>query len=137
MREIKFRVWNKIRKVMSYDVTLYANRWVECVYVDGTEDKFPSKIAKEILAIMQYIGLKDKNGKEIYEGDILSTDLSRPYLIVCFRNGAFMVQCHDNGKDYYDLMAPMDEESDQVEHLEVIGNIYENPELLGSFGGEK
>jgi uncharacterized phage protein (TIGR01671 family) len=71
--------------------------------------------------IGQYTGLKDKNGKEIYEGDIISTDLDRPFNIVVFRNGAFVFQCHDNGKDYYDYM---------FSYGEVIGNIYENPELL-------
>ena len=68
---------------------------------------------------------------EIKEGDILSTDLDRPYLIVEFRNGAFMFQCHDNGKDYYDFMATTGENSNFTKYHEVIGNVYENSELLG------
>ena len=78
----------------------------------------------------RFTGLKDKNGTEIYEGDILSTDLDRPYLIVEFRNGAFMFQCHDNGKDYYDFMATTGENSNFTKYHEVIGSIYENSELL-------
>ena len=71
---------------------------------------------------------------EIKEGDILSTDLDRPYLIVEFRNGAFMFQCHDNGKDYYDFMATTGENSNFTKYHEVIGNIYENRKLLGRDG---
>lgn len=85
---------------------------------------------------MQYTGIKDKNGKEIYEGDIISTDLDRPFNIVVFRNGAFMFQCHDNGKDYYDYMFSVDEESDRWEYGEIIGNIYENPKLVGESDGD-
>lgn len=81
--------------------------------------------------ILQFTGLKDCNGVEIYEGDILSTDLSRPYLIVEFRNGAFMFQCHDGGRNYYDFMEPANERLKfSAKYHEVIGNIYENPELL-------
>lgn len=67
---------------------------------------------------------------EIYEGDILSTDLSRPYLIVDFRNGAFMFQCHDNGEDYYDFMTSVDDNSNFTKYHEIIGNIHEHSELL-------
>lgn len=78
----------------------------------------------------QFTGLADKNGKEIYEGDICSTYLSRPYLIVVFRNGAFMYQCHDDGKDYFDIMLPIEVESEVDKYTEVVGNIHDNPSLL-------
>ncbi len=73
----------------------------------------------------------DRNGNRIFEADLLSTDLSRPYLIVVYRNGAFMYQCHDSGKDYYDFMEPSDAEVvTQTKYHEVIGNIWEHPHLL-------
>ena len=80
----------------------------------------------------QYTGLKDKNGKRIFEGDIVSTDIARPYLIVEFRDGCFMFNCNDGGKDYYDIMLPILEDAQtEYKYGEIIGNIHDNPELLG------
>ena len=83
----------------------------------------------------QYTGLTDKNGKKIFEGDIVSTDIKRPYLIVEFRDGCFMFNCNDGGEDYYDIMLPICKEAHtEYEYGEIIGNIHDNPELLK--GGE-
>lgn len=139
MREIKFRAWDKKYNVMIQAESFQRDQmWISGIgevfeigewsdYGGGgkTEDD-----CSDQYILMQYTGLKDKNGKEIYEGDIISTDLDRPFNIVVFRNGAFMFQCHDNGKDYYDYMFSVDEESDRWEYGEVIGNIYDTPELL-------
>ena len=122
-RTIKFRAWEKNLKEMipvgEIDFnSLMINQSTTWRFIDEVE-------------LMQFTGLRDKNSVEIYEGDILSTDLDRPYLIVEFRNGAFMFQCHDNGKDYYDFMATTGENSNFTKYHEVIGNVYENSELLG------
>lgn len=133
MREIKFRA-KAIEQFVDGDQWVYGfgvsvvkltSGKSQCwMYTDnGTYEVDPETVG-------QYTGLQDKNGKDIYEGDILSTDLSRPYLIVEFRNGAFMHQCHDNGKDYYDFMLPSDTESNQDKYAEVIGNSFDNPNLL-------
>ena len=79
----------------------------------------------------QYTGLRDKNGKRIFEGDMVSTDIERPYLIVEFRDGCFMFNCNDGGEDYYDIMLPILKDPQSVyKYGEVIGNIHDNPELL-------
>ena len=78
--------------------------------------------------LMQSTGLYDKNGVEIYEGDIITTDLERPYLIVEYRNGAFMINCNDGSDDYYDIFFGTSEEPEEVyKYGEVIGNIHDNP----------
>lgn len=76
--------------------------------------------------IGQYTGLKDKNGTKIFEGDMISTDLERPYNIVEYRNGCFVLNCYDGGS-YYDIMFPTsDEQHTKYGYGTVIGNIYDN-----------
>lgn len=136
MREIKFKAYHSeygVGSVISmsfYEKTREINGDTECyAYYPKMNDSLLTSYND--VELMQYTGLKDKNGAEIYEGDILSTDLSRPYLIVEFRNGAFMYQCHDSGRNYYDFMEPANERLKiNTKYHEVIGNIYENPELL-------
>lgn len=123
----KFKAWHKHLKQM-YEVyaIFFDEGIVYCRSDEGTTHTFGYMDVE----FLEYTGLKDRNGTEIYEGDILKTDLSRPYVIVVFRNGAFMYECQDSGKRYYDFMTPPDKELDQDNYLEIIGNIYTNPELL-------
>jgi len=76
-----------------------------------------------IIAINQFTGLADKNGKEIYEGDILKDKYSDLY-IVFFKNGSFVYKSITEKLDlFYNL-------SNSNNQWEVIGNIYENSDLL-------
>ncbi len=112
MREIKFRAWNPKTKVLhSWEtiVTKWDNEEFTGLFLIP-QDKF--------YKLMQYTGLKDKNGKEIYEGDIIV------YLVIKYKS---VVEWEHGGFGFIGADGePMYTEED----FEVIGNIYENPELL-------
>lgn len=81
----------------------------------------------EDFILMQYTGLKDKNGKEIYEGDILNNGNGPVYVFWNENYQAFWVgyDSEESEKQYYASTSDFCTEAD-----EIIGNIYENPELL-------
>ena len=129
MRDLKFRLIDTKSAVRIDPKEFFITDSEVFIYYSDFDNSEKADMRHHV--ILQFTGLKDCNGDEIYEGDILSTDLSRPYLIVEFRNGAFMYQCHDSGQNYYDFMEPANERlKDITKYHEVIGNFYENPELL-------
>lgn len=78
----------------------------------------------------QYTGRKDKNGKEIYEGDIL--DVGNDYYgIIVFDCGGFKIRTFDTREDYNKWDIPDYLDTYYIEQCEIIGNIHDNPELIG------
>ena len=118
MREIKFRAWDKINKEMFNVESI--NFQERRVYRDVVSYRDFNDIE-----LIQYTGLKDKNEKEIYEGDILSNgNNEKPYKVI-FENGSYRAEFEGDFEEYsLDLIDVV------AQGCEVVGNIYENPELL-------
>lgn len=114
MRELKFRIWNGLQFVTKSEVYIKTCNGSLWDYDDGNLWSATAKI-------QQFTGLLDKNGVEIYEGDILSYEgihkVGDGVSIVSFEDGSFMIDEDIASKDW------------AVEHI-VIGNIFENSELL-------
>ena len=125
MREIKFRAWHKEKKIMGnvlgidilHKETFFSNEDVDCYEHTDFKD----------IELMEYTGLKDKNNKEIYEGDIVKLRANHGIGVIKYYDewGAFVVEYIKPrplavlGMNYY------------KEDIEILGNIYENSELLG------
>lgn len=137
-REIKFRIWDVENKEMlkvqelDFESTFYGGR------IAIRPDQYNDYFDTEDMILMQYTGLHDKNGKEIYEGDIvLYEDWEMAYEgggNDSFINKGIVEYCEDNccynvtERQTVDITDVLYKDN---EDLEVIGNIYDNPELLG------
>ena len=136
-REIKFRAWDTEQEVFidlnthKIGAMLYDNTIVMSTGWDGEDNPTWdwSRVSLERYEWLQFTGLLDKNGKEIYEGDIVSLDSWEPSdYEVQFIDGAFCLwnpKCNYANDIHYTHHAERNQST-------IIGNIYQNPELLNS-----
>jgi len=147
MREIKFRVWDKGNKEdkrlpgMLKVNSIFFGKDIRCICESQERIGIGTilECAESIIALsnpplMQFTGLKDKNGKEIYEGDIVKYNVwtnshknkEEKVIIVdyCLRHAGWKPMIYDTrveDDEYYNY---------EIEDIEVIGNMFDNPELL-------
>jgi uncharacterized phage protein (TIGR01671 family) len=135
MREYKFRVWDKITNQYLQELGIYY--WhipysLDAEKITGEANLFglSDLLRDDNFVAQQHTGLKDKNGKEIYEGDIL--DFTARYkqtgpVEVIYYGASFGCVVTDDGglKEFWDLSHIV-----QQHYPEIIGNIFENPDLI-------
>jgi len=140
MREIKFRAWDKDKKEMFIPLTI---DWLPGKCPPGNPVQIwrqRSQVSDdgewiENFEVMQFIGLKDINEKEIYEGDIVKFKLGRRFY-------KYIIAWDNLNACFFGLQVPCkiytggNKEKEFFRKIEVIGNIYENSEL-NKQGGKK
>lgn len=126
MREIKFRIWVKDRKAIFEVISIdYVTKKVTYL-LERVGHLLSIRDAKfNDVELMQYTGLKDKNNKEIYEGDILFESFGERYYKVVFENGGFRAEFKGDFDEHsFDLIDVV------AQGCEIVRNIYENSKFI-------
>ena len=118
-REIKFRAWTQGNDPLFYSKTPRMLSNDELSSIGGYYYTFGVD-REEGYTLMQYTGLKDRNGVEIYEGDVV-TNNNHTWEITWKEGCVYLQNTKDNGEWWIGT---------ENQHCEIIGNIYENPELI-------
>lgn len=137
-REIKFRAWNNETKQIVFPTLEFGRELWPCTYKriitteekDGHTEQFVLEMVsvdhilqEEIFDVMQFTGIHDINGNEIFEGDIVipTKFKDKPNRVEFIKHGFYRVK-NINNKIYVNPLGNCE--------IKIIGNIYENPDLL-------
>lgn len=128
MKTVKFRIWNGMEMVYDIISGKFGTFYVNPENGDGLNPEDTASLTvnttkyHEGTPLMQYSGINDKNGNEIYEGDIFKLGAEKEVFEVRFEHGCFMAFC--KGKQY-GLIGEL-----QICFIDIIGNIYQDAGLL-------
>ncbi len=137
MRELKFRVWNIEEKCWNNPNILEV--WTESGKLEPfsyikTGKLNPLYVPIENFIIQQFTGLLDINGKEIYEGDICERkNWTGIYYVRWSKDGYFWCDVNEDDEEFYknrDSSYDADRLRNGINECKIIGNIFENPELI-------
>lgn len=144
MREIKFRLWSSKYSAMDFPISIGIDDSGHIDHVTGYGDEYNDGDFE----LMQFTGLRDKNGREIYEGDLFEhkfgysvlddtphSEMGVEYGVVVFEDGRFGVRTPGWGvrslRDLLSRKGHLDDMPDSdLFKMIIAGNIFENPELL-------
>ncbi len=130
-RKTKFRVWDTLTKTFILPGKGYQGHYI--LDLNGNFHNLQNGSGSTDHVVQQFTGMKDRNDKEIYEGDVLLENMTEEMAfhgegssidVVKFISGAFMIECEPLHNYTYSATP------DIIEDYVVIGNIFENKELL-------